>query len=898
MPGVQQKEAPAAEKSLAGQKVAAYISLAQKNERLWGSLIVFLGVLFLLGAIPFYPFYIVPFIALVCGIVAYRSPPFGTIIGLILVFPAIVYQSPLFAWIFLLVIALALFESFEHWKIISTLEILIAAPFSFGQFPLLGWVTIAGMAIGTLYFGSRKSILISVPSVLAILLLSSLWLVPNTAYMPLNLAEYRENSDLVFSRNPAALSELGVQFSDSLSEFLDFNTAGRILGAFNTIIGNLVTLLIGDSGIVQLIAWTIALFAMSILSARFTKRPQLMSSFALIIVVPFYYAAGIISGTGFQLEFIGAIGFTIVLMGVLEHFGIVISREEQIERAEKMKAYGKFGMADIGAAGTEKLADVGDYDDVKQELQDAIIMPLQKKEIAYTYGIKPPSGILLFGPPGTGKTMLMRALARELKYNFIEVKCSQILSQWYGESEKNVAEVFSNARKTAPTILFFDEIDAVGKKREESGMDEVTPRVLTTLLQEMDGAVKSKASVIVIGATNVPNKLDPALLRPGRFDKIIYMHLPDPEGRKQIFKVSARGMPIAPGIDYELLARKTNRFSGADIKNVMTEAKRLAAKEASRTGKIIPVGMDQIMTVLGAVKPSVTLAQLDEYESFRMDFERRVSVEKAKPKEKEISWEDVAGLESAKKALLEAIQLPLLHEDLMKKFKVKPSKGVLLFGPPGTGKTLLVKAASNELSASFQSVSGADVMKKGYLQAVTIIREVFNRARENTPAIIFVDEIETFAPARGMGSSEITGQFLTEMDGMKDTKSVVVVAATNRPELLDPAILRPGRFDKIFYVPPPDKKTRMEIFRIHLSDFAKGVDLGRLAEMTPGFTGADIASVCQEAKMGALRAKLAGEEQAITTEGIADIIKRRRPSVTVAMLRGYQDFLEKYGERK
>ncbi len=884
--------------SLSGQKVKAYIAIAQKNEKLWSSFIVFLGVLFMLGAVPFYPFYIVPVIALICGLVAYRSPPFGTIIGLILVFPAIIFQSPVFGWVFLLIIAFALFESFEHWKIISVLEVLIAAPFSFGQFPLLGWVTVAGMAISTLYFGSRKSIFISVPSVLVILLLSSLWLVPNTAYMPINLGAYKENTDLVFGRSPVEITQIGSAMGEAFTRFMDFSTVNRLLGAFNTIGGNIATILFGDSGIVQMIAWTIALFAISVLSARFTKRPQLISSLALIIVIPFYYVAGMISGTGFQPEFIGAVGFTIVLLGLLEHAGIVISREEVLERKEKMKAYGKFGMTDIGTIGGEKLSDVGDYADVKQELQDAIIMPLQKKEIAYTYGIKPPSGILLFGPPGTGKTMLMRALSRELKYNFIEVKCSQILSQWYGESEKNVVEVFTNARKTAPTVLFFDEIDAIGKKREAAGTDEVTPRVLTALLQEMDGAVKSKSNVIVIGATNVPNKLDPALLRPGRFDKIIYMHLPDVEGREQIFRVSAKGIPLADDIDYDVLARKTNRFSGADIKNVVTEAKRLAAKEAARTGKIVPIGMGHLLSVIRAVKPSTTLAHLDEYEKFGMDFERRVTTEEEKPKVKEISWEDVAGLESAKKALLEAIQMPLLHEDLMKKFKVKPSKGVLLFGPPGTGKTLLVRAASNELNASFQSVSGADVMKKGYLQAVTIIREVFNRARENTPAIIFVDEIETFAPARGMGSSEIIGQFLTEMDGMKDIKGVVVVAATNRPDILDPAILRPGRFDKIFYIPPPDKKTRMEIFKIHLGEFAEGVDLGRLAEMTPGFTGADIAAICQEAKMISLRAKIAGEEKPVTTNTLVDITKARRPSVTVKMLRDYQSFLEKYGERK
>lgn len=894
-------KAPTAEKSMAAQKVATYVAMARQNERLWGAVVVFLGVLFLLGAVPFYPVYLIPLLALVCGALSYFSrPPFGTLLGLLLAFPAVIYQSSVFGWLFILILVIALFEVFEHWLIISVLKILIAAPFSFGQLPLFGWITIAGMMMAAFYFGSKRSILISVPSVLIILLLSSMWLVENSAYMPLNLELYEPGvPELMFSKGTVELGNLGSELGRAFGNFFSIGNMEKIFTSMGWVVGNLVILLFNDSGLVQLAAWALALFVINIVSTKIRKKTQLVSSLAILIVVPFYYVAGIISGTGFSLEFLAAVGFSIIVLGAMEYFGIRISREEALQRKEKMKAYGKFGMADIGAVGAETLKDIGNYDDVKQELKDSIIMPLEKKEIAFTYGIKPPSGILLFGPPGTGKTMLMRALARELKYNFIEVKCSQILSQWYGESEKNVAEVFSNARKTAPTILFFDEIDAIGKKRSEAGTDEVTPRVLTTMLQEMDGAVKSKANVIVIGATNVPNKLDPALLRPGRFDKIIYMHLPEKDGRKAIFRVSAGRIPLADDVDFNTLARKTTRFSGADIKNVVTEAKRLAAKEAARTGKVVPIGMNHLLRVLRAVKPSTTLSQLDVFERFRMDFERRVGIEEAVPeKKKEITWEDVAGLEEVKKALLEAIELPLLHEDLMKKFKVKPSKGILLYGPPGTGKTLIVKAASNELNASFQFVSGAELMQRGYLQAVTVIKEIFNRARENTPAIIFVDEIDTIAPARGRGASEITGQFLTEMDGVRKTKGVVVIAATNRPDILDPAIMRPGRFDKIFYVPPPDHKTRVEVFRIHLGEFAEGVDLEKAAELTPGFTGADIGAICQEAKMMALRAKIAGEEQPVTTEILVEIIERKRPSVTSSMLKSYEAFAEKFEGKK
>lgn len=898
MPAAQQETHK--QQSLNTQRVVAYMKMAQETEELWHAILIFLGALFLLGSIPFYPVYLVFFIALLCGGIGYKSPQAGVVLGVILALPAVAYQSAMFGWIYLLIIALVLFEVFEQWAIIAVLEILILAPFAFGRL-FFGWITILGMAIGAFHFGSKKSLLISIPSVFAILLLSSIWLV-DTGYFPIALGMHQPgNADLLFQKPPVEVFELGEKAIGAVFGLLATENTAKLWDVVGQFITSIFKVLFADSGLVQLIGWGITLALMSWLSGMFKQKySSAISSCALLFALLVHFGIGILWAVGFRIELAVAVVGTIAVVGLLDHLGVKVSRETEVSRAEQMKSFGKFGLQDMGLAKGEKGLDaVGGYEDVKQELRDAILIPLEKKDIAIAYGIKPPTGILLFGPPGTGKTMLMRALSGELKYGFYYVKSSDLLSMWVGESEKNVAELFSIARSKAPCILFFDEIDAIGKKRGASVSDDVGPRVLTMLLQEMDGMPKTaKNPVLIMAATNIPNQLDPALLRPGRFDKIVYMHLPDKPARKAIFKVSLKGAPVAPDIDFDKLVAKTERFSGADIKNIAQEAVKLAAKEAIRTGNLVPVSMNYLMTIVNMVKPSTSLAAIEDYEKFRLDFERRSGAKEEEKKEEATKWTDVVGLDEIKKALLETIELPLLHEAEMKEFKVKPTKGILLFGPPGTGKTLIVKAACNELKASFQVLGGAELMKQGYTQAVTVIKETFNRARENTPAILFVDEIETFAPARGISSSEIVGQFLTEMDGLKELKGVVVIAATNRPAVLDPAILRPGRFDKIFYIPPPDEKGRIDMFRLYLGRFAEGLDFARAARMTPGFSGADLAALCQTVKMDALRTKLAGGEPKITEEMLLVIISKRRPSITQELLDEYEDFKQKYGERK
>ena len=491
--------------------------------------------------------------------------------------------------------------------------------------------------------------------------------------------------------------------------------------------------------------------------------------------------------------------------------------------------------------------DIGGLRPVIQKVREMIELPLRHPELFERLGVEAPKGVLLHGPPGTGKTLLAKAVASETNANFYSIGGPEIMSKFYGESEERLREIFKEAQENAPSIIFIDEIDSIAPKREEV-TGEVEKRVVSQLLSVMDG-LQSRGKVVVIGATNRINSIDPALRRPGRFDREIEIGVPDRDGRLEILQIHTRGMPLTEDVDLKRLADVTHGFVGADLEALAKEAAIRALRrilpEINLEAENIPV---EVLNKI-IVRMSDFQEALKEVEPSAM---REVLVEVP-----DIKWEDIGGLEGVKEELREAIEWPLKYPELFAQMNAVPPKGLLLYGPPGTGKTLLAKAAANESEANFISVKGPELLTKFVGESEKAIREVFRKARQASPCIIFFDEIDSVAPIRGSGSGDsnvterVISQFLTEMDGLEELRNVVIIAATNRPDIVDPALLRPGRFDRMLLVPPPDLEARKQIFRIHTkkTPLADDVKPDELARKTEGYTGADIASICNTAVM-------------------------------------------------
>ncbi|OIO81233.1 ATPase [Candidatus Pacearchaeota archaeon CG1_02_32_132] len=587
--------------------------------------------------------------------------------------------------------------------------------------------------------------------------------------------------------------------------------------------------------------------------------------------------------------------------------------------------------------------DIGGLSEEIKKIREMVELPLKHPEVFDRLGIEPPKGVLLYGPPGTGKTLLAKAVASESEANFILLNGPEIMSKFYGESEKKVREIFEEAEKSAPSIIFIDEIDAIAPKREDV-QGEVERRVVSQLLTMMDG-LQSRGRVIVIGATNRINSLDPALRRPGRFDRELEISVPDKAGRLNVLKIHTRNMPLKKNVNLDELARKTHGFVGADLASLAKEA----AMNVLR--KLLPeIKMEEDKKIPKEILEKMVIGQEDFEESLKVvrpSAMREVLVETPN-----ISWADIGGLEKIKQDLQEAIEWPIKNPEAFERLGIKPPKGILLYGPPGTGKTLLAKAVAKESESNFIQVKGPSLLSMWVGKSEEGVRKVFERARQVAPCVVFFDEIDALAGKRGLEAGtkvteRVLNQLLAEMDGIEDLKSIVVIAATNRPDMLDSALLRPGRFDRILLVDLPDKDSRKKILNIHTKNTPisltkeeinnlnkkfkdekisvsnilskmtgdeaisedqikkikeKKVDFNSLSDKdkliyhlsikTEGFVGADIENLCREAAMIALRRDI--NAKSVLMEDFEEALKRVKPSVSDSTAQRYKKIEEHY----
>jgi transitional endoplasmic reticulum ATPase len=574
---------------------------------------------------------------------------------------------------------------------------------------------------------------------------------------------------------------------------------------------------------------------------------------------------------------------------------VATTGQQQVQRGDippelrQMLYAPAYALPEFTEASETRRADVT-YDDLGgmgttiDQLREMVELPLRYPEIFERLGVDPPKGVLLYGPPGTGKTRLARAVANESDASFFHIAGPEIMGSAYGESERRLREVFEEAAKSSPAIIFIDEIDSIAPKRGQV-QGETEKRLVAQLLTLLDG-LEPRQNLVVIAATNRPEAIDEALRRPGRFDREIVIGVPDEAGRREILAIHTRGMPLDGGVNLPELARRTYGFVGADLAALTREA---AIETVRRM-------MPQINLAEGTIPPEL----LDNLSVKGSDFEealKRVqpsAMREVMVQAPTVGWDDIGGVDAARERLREGVELPLKQPEAFKRMGIRPAKGFLLYGPPGTGKTLLAKATAREAEANFIATKSSDLLSKWYGESEQQIARLFARARQVAPTVIFIDELDSLVPARGGGLGEpqvterVVNTILAEMDGLEELGSVVVICATNRPNLIDPALLRPGRFDELIYVSVPDQEGRKHILGIHTGGMplAEDVDLGSLAARTERFTGADLEDLVRRAGLFALRSSL--EATQVTMENFERALEETRASVTPEMEKEYE----------
>jgi transitional endoplasmic reticulum ATPase len=560
---------------------------------------------------------------------------------------------------------------------------------------------------------------------------------------------------------------------------------------------------------------------------------------------------------------------------------VVISEKTEILLLEKPAK----GVSSVRATGTT-YENVGGLKTEVQRVREMIELPMKHPEVFQKLGIEPPKGVLLHGPPGTGKTLIARAVANESGANFFSIAGPEIMSKYYGESEQRLREIFEEANRSTPSIIFIDELDSIAPKRSEV-TGEVERRVVAQLLSMMDG-LKERGQVVVIGATNRLDAIDPALRRPGRFDREIEIGVPDRNDRVEILQIHVRSMPVDEEVNLGGLADRTHGFVGADINALCKEA-----------------GMKSLRRYLPdlTTEDEIPREIIDKMSVTRNDFEEALKeIEPSAMREvlielPKVTWSDLGGLSMQKQELIESIEWPLKEPERFHKMGIRPPKGVLLYGPPGTGKTMIAQAVANEINANFISIRGPQLLSKWVGDSEKAIREVFRKARQVSPAIIFFDELDSIAPIRGMDegsrvTERVVNQLLAELDGLETLKDVMVLAATNRPDMIDPALLRSGRFDRLLMIGPPDKSGRHEILKIHTAKIpnVEDVQLEELSELTEGYVGSDLEALCREAVMLAMRENL----ETVGMDHYREALKKVRPSIEESMVNYYERINERF----
>ena len=534
--------------------------------------------------------------------------------------------------------------------------------------------------------------------------------------------------------------------------------------------------------------------------------------------------------------------------------------------------------------------DIGGLQDEVKKIREMVELPLKHPEIFDKLGIEPPKGVLLHGPPGTGKTLLAKAVANETEANFILLNGPECMSKFYGESEKKIRDIFDDAEKNAPSIIFIDEIDAIAPKREDV-QGEVERRVVSQLLTMMDG-LKSRGRVVVIGATNRINSIDPALRRPGRFDREVEISVPDKESRLNILKIHTRNMPLTKNVNLEILAGRTHGFVGADLSALTKEAAMIVLR------KYLPeLNLKDDEAIPQEVLDKIIIKAEDFDEALKVvrpSAMREVLVETSN-----IGWNDIGGLERTKQDLKEAVEWPIKSPEAFKRLGIRAPRGILLYGPPGTGKTMLAKAVAKESEANFIHIKGPSLLSMWVGESEKGVRKVFERARQVAPCVIFFDEMDAMASRRGIEvgtkvTERVLNQLLAEIDGLEDLKDVTIIGATNRPDMIDPALLRPGRFDRVILVDVPDIESRKKIFEVHLKNtpLDKDVKVNELVNSTEGFVGADIEGLVREAALSALRRDM--ESKNVRKEDFDEAFKKVKASVSIDTAKRYRKIEDYY----